>query len=197
VPLCLARSARAAQPRRAGLLKGSSTASHSRCANVALLLLSAAVPRSWASPRPRRSAGSRKSGTPAAIWFCCGECNSQKGEMAAEDFLRSLFRQPRITLSNSKANCAALDALASGSSAPSFYHPSQPGNRRSPNLYVVAGLSDHSFDFGPSFRAKSRNPLFVIQHRSAADDIQRVSAGSVIRETICDMVDLRRGCHLG
>ena len=45
---------------------------------------------------------------------CCLECNSQKGESPAEDFLRSLYRERRLTAAELAARLRALDALASG-----------------------------------------------------------------------------------
>jgi hypothetical protein len=54
---------------------------------------------------------------------CCVECNSQKGEMAAEDFLRSLFRQRRITSIELEGQLRALDALAAGKLRPVLLPP--------------------------------------------------------------------------
>jgi 5-methylcytosine-specific restriction endonuclease McrA len=49
---------------------------------------------------------------------CCLECNSQKGERPAEDFLRSLYRERRLTAAELAARIRALDALASGKLRP-------------------------------------------------------------------------------
>jgi 5-methylcytosine-specific restriction endonuclease McrA len=49
---------------------------------------------------------------------CCLECNSQKGERPAEDFLRSLYRERRLTAAELAARLRALDALASGKLRP-------------------------------------------------------------------------------
>jgi len=46
-----------------------------------------------------------------------------KGEMAAEDFLRSLFRQRRITSVELEGQLRALDALASGKLRPVLLPP--------------------------------------------------------------------------
>ena len=43
---------------------------------------------------------------------CCVECNTRKGETAAEDFLRTLFRLRRLTSAELDARLRALDALA-------------------------------------------------------------------------------------
>ena len=43
---------------------------------------------------------------------CCVECNTQKGETAADDFLRTLYRLRRITSPELEARLRALDALA-------------------------------------------------------------------------------------
>jgi hypothetical protein len=57
---------------------------------------------------------------------CCLECNSQKGERSATDFLRSLYREQRLTASELNARLRALDALASGKLLPPVQHPDTP-----------------------------------------------------------------------
>ena len=47
----------------------------------------------------------------------CMECNTQKGETAA-DFLRRLYRERRLTAAELAARLRALDALASGKLRP-------------------------------------------------------------------------------
>lgn len=54
---------------------------------------------------------------------CCVECNSQKGETAAEDFLRSLYRLRRITSAELEGRLRALDALAAGKLRPILLPP--------------------------------------------------------------------------
>jgi hypothetical protein len=49
---------------------------------------------------------------------CCVECNSQKGETAAEDFLRTLYRQRRLTSAELEGRQRALEALAAGELRP-------------------------------------------------------------------------------
>ncbi len=49
----------------------------------------------------------------------CMECNTQKGENAAADFLRRLYRERRLTATELAARLRALDALASGKLRPS------------------------------------------------------------------------------
>src|SRR5712691_8923783 len=49
---------------------------------------------------------------------CCMECNSQKGEKAAEDFLRRLYRERRLTPMELNGRLRALDALAAGKLPP-------------------------------------------------------------------------------
>ena len=44
----------------------------------------------------------------------CMECNTQKGETAAANFLRRLYRERRLTSAEHAARLRALDALASG-----------------------------------------------------------------------------------
>jgi hypothetical protein len=50
----------------------------------------------------------------------CMECNTQKGESAAADFLRRLYRERRLTAAELAARLRALDALASGKLRPSL-----------------------------------------------------------------------------
>jgi hypothetical protein len=48
------------------------------------------------------------------------ECNAQKGEKPADDFLRRLYRERRLTAAELAARLRALDALASGKLRPSL-----------------------------------------------------------------------------
>jgi 5-methylcytosine-specific restriction endonuclease McrA len=50
----------------------------------------------------------------------CMECNAQKGEKAADDFLRRLYRERRLTAAELAARLRALDALAAGKLRPSL-----------------------------------------------------------------------------
>lgn len=54
---------------------------------------------------------------------CCVECNSQKGETAAEDFLRSLYRLRRLTSAELDVRLRALEALAAGELRPILAPP--------------------------------------------------------------------------
>jgi hypothetical protein len=54
---------------------------------------------------------------------CCVECNAQKGETAAEDFLRSLYRLRRLTSAELAARLRALEALAAGQLRPILAPP--------------------------------------------------------------------------
>jgi len=54
---------------------------------------------------------------------CCVECNERKGLTAAEDFLRSLCRQRRLTSAELDARLRALDALAAGELRPILGSP--------------------------------------------------------------------------
>jgi len=53
----------------------------------------------------------------------CMECNAQKGEKAADDFLRRLYRERRLTAAELAARLRALDALAAGKLRPSLLPP--------------------------------------------------------------------------
>ena len=69
---------------------------------------------------------------------CCLECNSQKGERPAEDFLRSLYRERRLTAAELAARLRALDALASGKLRPPLA-PSNPLPRKGrPALHPIS-----------------------------------------------------------
>ena len=48
----------------------------------------------------------------------CMECNSQKAEKSADDFLRYLYRERRLTLDELAGRLRALDALATGDLRP-------------------------------------------------------------------------------
>ncbi|HEX2714370.1 MAG TPA: HNH endonuclease, partial [Candidatus Acidoferrales bacterium] len=62
---------------------------------------------------------------------CCLECNSQKGQCRADDFLRSLFRQRKLTDRELAGRLRALDALAAGKLPPPLPSAPTPA-RRSP-----------------------------------------------------------------
>jgi HNH endonuclease len=48
----------------------------------------------------------------------CRECNMQKGQCRADDYLRSLFRERKLTERELTARLRALDALAAGQLPP-------------------------------------------------------------------------------
>jgi hypothetical protein len=48
------------------------------------------------------------------------ECNAQKREKPADDFLRRLYRERRLTATELAARLRALDALASGKLRPAL-----------------------------------------------------------------------------
>jgi len=50
----------------------------------------------------------------------CMECNAQKGEKPADDFLRRLYRERRLTATELAARLRALDALAAGKLRPTL-----------------------------------------------------------------------------
>ena len=49
---------------------------------------------------------------------CCTECNQQKGQRNATEFLRSLYRDQRLTAHELKARLRALESLAAGKLLP-------------------------------------------------------------------------------
>ena len=132
LPLCLAR-----QPRAAGLdgldfLKISSrrdaihVRERGRCFYCLRRFLGRGRVLDHVVPRARGGGNSCRN-----LVSCCAECNSQKGEMAADDFLRSLFRRRRITSTELEGQLRALDALASGKLRPVLLPPAvAPRNQR-------------------------------------------------------------------
>jgi 5-methylcytosine-specific restriction endonuclease McrA len=58
---------------------------------------------------------------------CCMECNSKKGERSAEEFLRSLYREHRLSDDELSARLRALDDLAAGKLIPPLPAHSQGG----------------------------------------------------------------------
>jgi 5-methylcytosine-specific restriction endonuclease McrA len=49
---------------------------------------------------------------------CCLECNSRKGDRPARDFLRTLYRQGRLTAAELDARLRAMKGLAAGKLRP-------------------------------------------------------------------------------
>jgi hypothetical protein len=62
-------------------------------------------------------------GTYRNVVSCCAECNSEKGERNAEDFLRQLYRQRLLKPSESLDRMQALEALAKGKRKPTVSPP--------------------------------------------------------------------------
>jgi 5-methylcytosine-specific restriction endonuclease McrA len=69
---------------------------------------------------------------------CCVECNTQKGETVAEDFLRGLYRDGRLTAIELTGRLRAVEALVAGKLRPAPHsedakddgHPSCGGAKR-------------------------------------------------------------------
>jgi hypothetical protein len=53
---------------------------------------------------------------------CCAECNWQKKDHAAQDFLRELYRDGRLSRQELSGRLAALRALAVGKLRPQLSH---------------------------------------------------------------------------
>ena len=66
-------------------------------------------------PQVRRGSNSYRN-----LVSACAECNSQKGETAAEGFLRSLYRDGRLTASEFTGRLRAVEALAAGKLRPAL-----------------------------------------------------------------------------
>jgi len=89
---------------------------------------------------------------------CCVECNSQKGERPAGDFLRWLYRERRLTAIELAARLRALDALASGKLPPLLYR--QPAKGESVYAEPAGSASPTCPPGGPAnpFPRKGRPP---------------------------------------
>ena len=89
---------------------------------------------------------------------CCVECNSQKGERPAGDFLRWLYRERGLTLVELTARIRSLDALASGKLTPLLY--GEPVKRESVYGEPANGESVPCPPGGPAnpFPRKGRPP---------------------------------------
>ena len=59
---------------------------------------------------------------------CCMECNTQKGKRRAEDFLRGLYREGRLSTAELNGRLRALQVLAAGKLRPAL--PGQGGKER-------------------------------------------------------------------
>ncbi len=57
---------------------------------------------------------------------CCRECNSRKGERPAADFLRSLYREGRLTGVELIGALQSLNDLAAGNLRPILHLPCSP-----------------------------------------------------------------------
>jgi hypothetical protein len=123
-PLCLARRARAADLEELNFLQVSSRreALHDRERGRCFYCLRRFLARGRVLDHVVPLARGGNNGYRNLV-SCCVECNSQKGEMAAEDFLRSLFRQRRITSTELESRLRALDALVAGNLRPVLLPP--------------------------------------------------------------------------
>jgi hypothetical protein len=66
-------------------------------------------------PQVRRGSNSYRN-----IVSSCAECNALKGETPAEGFLRSLYRDGRLTASELTGRLRAVEALAAGKLRPAL-----------------------------------------------------------------------------
>jgi hypothetical protein len=60
----------------------------------------------------------------------CMECNAQKGERPAEEYLRWLFREHRLGAAELRGRFEALELLAAGKLRPALVSPEGEGSRR-------------------------------------------------------------------
>jgi len=62
---------------------------------------------------------------------CCLDCNSRKKDLPAEDFLRRLFREGRLSANDLSARLRAVQALSAGKLRPQVYDAEDAGSERS------------------------------------------------------------------
>jgi hypothetical protein len=72
------------------------------------------------------------------IVSCCLECNSQKGQRPAENFLRQLYRLRRLNAAELAERLRALGHLAAGKLKPAFSPPVPIARRGRPRLNPAA-----------------------------------------------------------
>lgn len=124
VPSCLAR-----RPRTSGideadflLTKTRRAAIHARDGGLCFYCLTELTPRTrcldHVIPQARRGKNSYRN-----LVSCCVDCNTQKGETDAQDFLRLLCRQRRLTAAELADRLRKLDALAAGELRPDLPTP--------------------------------------------------------------------------
>ena len=101
---------------------------------------------------------------------CCLECNSQKGERPAADFLRSLYRDRRLTASELNARLRALDALSAGKLPPPLHHPDVP----------VGSAAHHTEPVIPSGAGRLFSSAFVPRTRRSAQSRNLSSSPSAL-----------------
>ena len=123
-PSCLARQSRSANLEEMDFLQVSSRreAIHARERGLCFYCLRRFVTRGrvldHVVPQARGGNNSYRN-----LVSCCVECNAQKGETAAEDFLRTLYRLRRLTSAELEARLRALEALAAGDLRPILAPP--------------------------------------------------------------------------
>jgi hypothetical protein len=61
---------------------------------------------------------------------CCLDCNSRKKDLPAEDFLRRLYREGRLSAKDLSARLLAVQALAAGKLRPRLSTEEDAGNDR-------------------------------------------------------------------
>ena len=62
---------------------------------------------------------------------CCLDCNSQKRDHAAADFLRQLYREGRLSARELSERLRAVQALGAGKLRPDVFHDENAGSTRS------------------------------------------------------------------
>jgi 5-methylcytosine-specific restriction endonuclease McrA len=88
----------------------------------------------------------------------CGDCNSQKGEEQAEDFLRGLYRRRRLTADELEDRLRAVDLLSAGQLRPDLPAPhSNSGARKPSGAYERFPVWSQSFPRKPHLRGRLKS----------------------------------------
>ncbi len=159
VPSCLARQPRTASLEEADFLltKTRRAAIHARDGGLCFYCLTQLTLRTrcldHVVPLARRGKNSYRN-----LVSCCTECNTQKGETAADDFLRTLCRQRRITSAELAGRLHAVDALAAGKLRPSLAASAPQSGMRAHGTGPDPLGNASRFGFNPVSR-KGRPPV--------------------------------------
>src|SRR5713101_1025357 len=96
-------------------------------------LVQVRLPGEVRAPRGTRTGTGGRDKLPGRVNLvsCCLDCNSRKKDLPAEDFLRRLFREGRLSAKDLSARLLAVQALAAGKLRPQVFNGEDTGSARS------------------------------------------------------------------